>query len=112
MSDSLRHWLSQELERRNWSHNELARQTGVSQSYVTNILNGKRKPSVNFCNRVAKSLDVAPAYLLSLAGLLPGEPTPADPGPITSEILQIVEALPPEKRRQLLEYAKWFASQP
>ncbi len=109
MSEALRLWLSNELNRRSWSHNELARQTGFSQTFVSNVLKGDRKPSVNFCNRVAEALEVSPDMLMRLAGLLPpAEPaSPADES-IIQELVELARNLPVAQQRQLLEYTRFL----
>lgn len=112
MSERLKQWLATELNRLNWSHAELAAKAGVSRALVSRTLRGDMPASADFCIKVALALDdVAPEYLLRLAGILPGEPTQITPGPITLELLAIVETLPPELRQQVLSYAKFIAGQ-
>lgn len=72
---------------------------------------GDRNISANFCNKIAAALDVAPENVLKLAGILPGEPTSTKPGPVTAEILQIVENLSPEQRHQVLDYVRFLSQQ-
>ena len=52
------------LEQRGLSRADLARQMGVTPSFVTQILNGTREPGLGVIERVAASLGVAPAHLL------------------------------------------------
>ena len=109
MSDKLQTWLQEETTRRGWSYRELARQAGVSQSNMSRVVTGDMPASADFCIKVATALDITPAYVLTLAGILPDEPTPASTGPITSEIMHLVENLPPEKRKQVLEYVRFIS---
>lgn len=111
MSEALRQWLATELNRRGMSHTQLANQIGLSHSFVSKVISGAKPPSVNFCFKTAIALDVAPERLLRLAGILPGESAPTSPGPITVEIMAIVESLPPELRQQVLNYVKFLGSQ-
>ena len=112
MSESLRLWLSQELNQRKWSHNELARQTGFSQAFVSNVLNGERKPSANFCNKVAKALDVAPEMVLRLAGILPPtEPASPTDDATLRELIELSRNLPPDKRQEVLRFVRFLYQQ-
>ena len=106
MSEALRAWLSEELERRAWSHGELARQAGVSRSFVTRVLLGDASPSVNFCYKVAQALGEAPEKVLRLAGILPTSPA-SDDSTLT-ELRDLVENLPPDQRAEALRYLRYL----
>lgn len=77
MNDKLSLWLGKELERRGWSHRELARRAGVSQTAVSQAISEERKVGWDFCAAIAGPLDRTPVEVLRLAGLLPPEPQPA-----------------------------------
>lgn len=104
MSDELRAWLSQEIERRNWSHRELSRKTGFSPSLVSKVLLEKRSASADFCVKVANALGEAPEKLLRLAGILPA----SDNDPTLTELQDTVKNLPPKKRKQALDYLRFL----
>lgn len=105
MSEGLRQWLTEELERRKWSHRELARQTGFSQSFVSKTLAGERNPSVDFCIKIAQTLDETPEKILRLAGILPAAPAADDS--TLQELIELARNLPPEDRQELLKYARF-----
>jgi transcriptional regulator with XRE-family HTH domain len=109
MSEALSLWLSQELDRRGWSHRELARQTGFSQPLVSKTLSGERKPSANFCNKVAQALEVSPEMLLRLAGILPpaAPGSPADNSTL-QELIELARNLSPEEQQQSLDYVRFL----
>jgi transcriptional regulator with XRE-family HTH domain len=110
MSDTFRLWLSQEIDRRGWSHRELARQTGLSQTFVSKTLAGERKPSVNLCNKVAQAFDVSPETVLRLAGILPpAAPASPEDNQILQELVEFARTLPAEQQQQILEYARFIA---
>jgi transcriptional regulator with XRE-family HTH domain len=113
MSEAFRFWLTQELDRRGWSHRELARQMETSQSFVSRIIKGENPAGINFCHRVAKVLDVPPEKLLRLAGILPGEPAvnESELGPVSREIMELIQGLPPEDRQQILDYVRFVYQQ-
>ena len=107
MASELTQWLTQELKILNWTHATLATKAGVSRSLVTRVLSGSTLPSIEFCVKIAIAFDIPPAQVLHLAGILPNEPAPASPGPVTAAIMRLVEQLPPEDRQQVLEYVQF-----
>lgn len=109
MSEALRLWLSQELDRRGWSHRELARNTGFSQSLVSKTLSGERNPSADFCIKVAQVLGESPETLLRLAGILPpGPPASPSDNPTLQELVELARNLPPEQLKELLRYTHYL----
>jgi len=109
MSEAVKQWIAQELDKLNWTHAQLATQAGISRPLVSRTLRGDMPPSCEFCIKVAIALDVSPEYVLRLASILPGEPTGADDSPIVQEIAGIAANLPLERRKELLKYARYLA---
>ncbi|RME79663.1 MAG: XRE family transcriptional regulator [Chloroflexi bacterium] len=107
--DALRYWLAQELQQRGWSHAELARRSGISRPFISQVLSGDAKPSVNFCRKVAAALDESPDKLLRLAGILPpaGPATPEDDATL-QELVELARNLPPEQRKEALRYIRYL----
>lgn len=105
MSEELRAWLSEELERRHWSQRELARRTGFNHSFVSKTLAGDRSPSKDFCLKVAQALGEAPEKLFRLAGILP----PSEDDPTIAELNDMIRNMPPEQRREMLKYARFLS---
>lgn len=103
MSDALRAWLSEELERRKWSQGNLSRQAGLSRPFVSRVLSGDLGPSVNFCHKVAAALGESPEKVLRLAGIL----ATASEDDTLQELMELARALPPEDRTELLDYARF-----
>lgn len=110
-------WLESELKRRGLSHNELARLSGLSQTGISNVIAGNRKPGAIFCRKVAIALELPPVNLLALAGILPDSTPPAasplapsiEDNPQLKEIIDVVKSLPPAKREQALNFLKFLA---
>ena len=50
--------------KKDWSQEELAHQAGLQQSYLSNIENGIRNPTVKVLQKLADALGVKPAALL------------------------------------------------
>lgn len=99
-------WLSEELERRKWSQGQLARQAGISRSFISMVLSGDANPSVSFCHKVAHALGEAPEKVLRLAGILPTAPASEDEQTL-KEIVDIVKNMNPENQQDLLNYARY-----
>lgn len=98
-------WIAKELEQRGWSHRELARRAGVSQTAVSQAVSMGRGIGWDFCAAIAKPLGVSPEHVFRLAGLLPSLPASED-GPILEEIIEIVKHLPNEEKEEVRDYAK------
>lgn len=110
--DALRFWLAQELKRRKWSHDKLAQRAGISRSFVTRIISGDARPSVNFCHKVAAALGEPPDKLLRLAGILPpGSPASPDDDATLQELVELARNLPPDARQQVLDYVRFLYQQ-
>lgn len=104
-------WLESELKRRGLSHNEIARQAGLSQSAVSNVIAGIKKPGAAFCVKIAAAFELPPVDLLALAGILPDKTPPAasiDNSEL-QEFINIIKELPPAKREQALNFLKFLA---
>lgn len=105
MSEELRAWLAQELNRRKWSQRELARQAEVSQTFISQVLSGDAPPSVNFCHKIAQALNTPPETVLRLAGILPA-PTSEDS--TLQELIDLARSLPPAERQQALDFIRFL----
>jgi transcriptional regulator with XRE-family HTH domain len=105
MSDALRALISQEIERRDWSHRVLARHSGLSNSLVSKTLAGKLPPSADFCIKVAQALGESPEKFLRLAGILPASPASDDSA--LQELMDLARSLPPEDQEDILKYVRF-----
>lgn len=106
MNDPLKVWLSEALEQRKWSQGELARQAGISRSFISRVLSGDAHPSVPFCHKIAAALGESPEKVLRLAGILPSAPAPND-NPTLQEIIELSRNLSPEDQSDVLEYVRF-----
>lgn len=96
---------------------KLAELVDLSVNYISEIENGKKKPSLKRLGQIAKALGVPASYLLSeegdkVSGQIVGCPLIALTKTIESfdgiskEIIQILSKLPAEERIKILAYAK------
>jgi transcriptional regulator with XRE-family HTH domain len=106
MSDKLSTWIVREIEQRGWSHRELARRAGVSQTAVSGTLSGDRKAGADFCIKVAQALGESPEKVLRLAGILPASTSEDDP--TFTELTDLARTLTPKQRREVLHYIRFL----
>lgn len=105
------------MEKRGWSHAELAGRAGLTPSYISLVMNRHKKPGRGFCRKVAMAIGNSPGWVLRLAGHLP--PIPEErrresermaemlaslpDGPIREEAGAAIEAIAERARRRRLE---------
>lgn len=108
----LRSWLASECERRNLTWREASIRAGVNPGAISAVMTGS-KPGLQMCISLAESFDVAPEYVLRLAGHLP--PANSDPmAPLAAQrmrqMAKIFAKLPDDIQEELtgalLEFAK------
>jgi len=86
-------WLIRELEDRAWSHRELARRAGLSQTTVSQVIAGQRSPTWDFCAVIAGPLGVPVDEVFVRAGLKPPLPPAVEEEREAVAILRAVPAL-------------------
>ena len=101
-----RDWIKQESQSRDLSQKRLAQKMGISQSYLSDVINGKKPPSVEFCHKLADALGETPEHVLRLAGVLP--PLPDSDDPILTEAVELLRQLSPHKRLDGLKYLRYL----
>jgi transcriptional regulator with XRE-family HTH domain len=92
-------WLNEELQKRDWSYNELARRAGLSSGGISLVMNEARKPGPELCLAIARALNKDPVTVFRLAGLLPPEP---DGDPDAKQALHLFRQLSPTQKEMLL----------
>lgn len=107
MSNELSEWLSSKLQQRGWSHNELARRAGVSQSAISGTLSGVRKAGADFCIKVAVALDESPEKVLRLATILPPLKIPED-DPLLVDAVDILHGLSTVQLKEVVRYLRFL----
>ena len=109
--NSLADWLVEELKARSWSHNELARRSGMSQAAVSAVIAGHRTPGCEFCVKVAAALEVSPVLVLTIAGILPPQPPGSpDDHPAIAELLNLARKLPPADLEEIVALIRFKLS--
>jgi transcriptional regulator with XRE-family HTH domain len=97
------------LDARDWTNAELSRQSGVSESMLTNYAKGTRAPSPATIAKLAKALEVSADYLMLLTD--DSGPPRRDALPeYALEVLDSMRKLSNARRYELMIIAKSFVS--
>jgi len=102
-------WIKEELDRRGWSQNELARRSGLTSMGVSHVLTMNRNPGLEFCTSIAKALGYSDVEVLRRAGLIraPVEEQVESMAEMTfNEIMALVKGLNLVERRELLKLVR------
>lgn len=98
-------WLDDELQKRSWSHSELARQAGITRGALSHIFSHTRRPGVSLLNGIARALRLPPEQVFRAAGILesPGDP---DPAPGLGEWIRMFSEADEATREKMLQSAR------
>ena len=105
---SFSNWLNQEVEKRGWSFNELARRAGMSGAAVSKTMSGKTSVTWDFCASIAVALDESPILVFRQAGLLPIESQ--DALALRQELIDITQGMKSEEMAFLCGFARFLRS--
>lgn len=92
-------WLLDMLEEKGWSQVVLSERSGITQTHISRILSGDRRPGLEFYEGVARAFRVPMEEVLRYAGVLPALP---NTDPSTSGLLARLSELPPSLRQATL----------
>lgn len=101
MATKLGDWLLKELEKRNWSQNELARRAGISSGTVSNLITGTKTPEQNTLIAIAEALKIPKETVLRAAEILPPIATNSEK---ESELIYLFRLLPKEEQDYMLRH--------
>lgn len=109
--DKFKVWLKKELEIRDWSLRELARQAGgtASHTHTNLILKGERSLTWDYCAAIARAFGYSPVEVFKVAGLL--ENNGSNGSDDIEAIAGISKTLPDDKKAELLKYARYLLSE-
>ena len=108
MNTKFTDWLDQELKNRGWTRADLARRASISQSYLSMMWTGTRSPSAEVCKGIARALGYPQEIVFRKAGLL-DDPPPPGRDPDIQLAIHLLANLPPEARKEALEYIQFKA---
>ncbi len=104
MANDFTGWIKEELKERGWSMNELARRAGLSSAHMSNVLNEKQKPGIDFCLGVANAFGEPEEEVIRMAGLISPLPHPEDM--TLQEIYEAAKHITKEERIMVLKMIK------
>jgi transcriptional regulator with XRE-family HTH domain len=99
-------WLQKELNKRGWSHSELARYSGVSPGQISRFANGSRGAGPDLCIAIAKGLGLARSEVFQARGWLvsyPEDPYGPEIDVRAEQLAKNVSALPLNIREAALD---------
>lgn len=96
-------WLQKEMDEREWSISDLARNAGVARGSIANILRGDRNPGVDVCEAIARAFKISPESVYRYAGLLPPELKPDEK---RQELVHLFELMDEANREDTIDYAR------
>ncbi|MCB0197976.1 MAG: XRE family transcriptional regulator [Anaerolineae bacterium] len=96
-------WVKEQSKQHGLSQHALSREMDVSQGYISYVINGKKKPSADFCLKLADAFGVSAEYVLRLAGILPKIEEDA----ITEELIALIRSMSPEVQKEILDYVRF-----
>lgn len=99
MSTQLGDWLLDELRKRDWSQNELARRSGLTSGTISNIVTGRMGGSKQTLKAIARALRVPTEIIFVEAGLLSRELIKDR----ETELLFLFRRLPDHEQERLLK---------
>jgi len=103
---TLVNWIVEKNDARNWSQRRLASEAGLSHTQVSNVINGSRAVTFDFCAAVAKAFGEPPEKVLRIAGLLP--PLPVGDDPAKTQLEDLIDRMTPAQRLELLQYGEYL----
>ena len=66
----IQNWIIEEVDKRGWSYNELARRADLAPSTVSMVLSRQRRPGEHFCKGIARAFNVPVETVFRYAGIL------------------------------------------
>jgi transcriptional regulator with XRE-family HTH domain len=105
VNESFSEWIIDEVQKRDWSYSELARQAGMSSAQVSMVVNGRSNPGEKFCRGVAHAFRVSPDIVFRKAGLLPDVPAREE---TEQNLLYKIRQLDPEGRERVAEFLEYL----
>lgn len=94
------------------SQGDIVFKLGVTQGYISRVVNDKAKASLSFVIAFCATFNIDKNWLLTGKGemFLKDIPVPqaCSAPPICQDICEICKGLPPEQRKELLNYAEYI----
>lgn len=102
-------WLMKELKERDLSQSDLSRKSGISQSQISLVLSGARKPGIEFCNAISKVFKLPLEDIYRHADLMPAS-IKDDEDQSTKEIVHLLNQMDKDSVQQVKDFVKFLAN--
>ena len=116
-SEEFTTWLREEVEGRGWTFRELGRRAGLSSGAISKVMTGTTEPTWEFCDKIARAMEMSAVDVFRQAGLLPPIPEAREreferitdmlaslpDGPLYEETTAAIVAIVESARRRALE---------
>ncbi|HAF62041.1 MAG TPA: hypothetical protein DCK95_06920 [Anaerolineaceae bacterium] len=103
MDNTFTDWLNTELNVRNWSYADLSKKSGISQAHISKVFSGQRGVGIEFCEKIARALDLPTSLVFRKAGILPPEPEKTKQ---REELNYLFDKFPEDEKSDLLKYMR------
>jgi integrase len=100
-------FIKNELEKRNWTNADLARNCGISQAQISRILNKGYQPGLDFFNSVADVFNYPKEIVFRLAGILPNE---SEKDIYQKRILNLLEQLDENEKHLVFDFIQMLTN--
>ena len=100
-------WILSQLREREWSQADLARSSGLTRGAISKYLID-RIPDESALRKIAHAFKLPPETVFCAAGILPPEDSSQPPHLL--EWIKIFRDAEPDKRDEMLKYARYVAS--
>lgn len=97
-------FVDMELEKRNWTRNQLAQKAGLSSSYFTMLSKGSRQIGPDACSKIAEAFRLPKETVFRAAGLLPQV---SELEELREQILAETGKMTREEQREVLKYIRF-----
>ena len=104
-------WLTEELQKRNWTPARLARESGITKGAVSHVLTQTRNPGPVMCVAISKALQIPVEEVFRVAGLFDGVPE-SDSIPTLAEWVKLYRHADQDTRVVMLETARKMLQDP
>ena len=101
MNSQFSTWLKDQMNKRQWGNRETARQAGINNATIGNLLSGKTPPTLANCTALAKAFDVPTNSVLRLAGLI----EPVGPVTIRDDLKELLGQMSDDEQGEVLQHA-------
>lgn len=96
-------WLTSELQKRDWTAADLARNARISKGSISNIVSGARQPGKDVCEGIANAFKIPPEIVYRRAGLLPPLSNNSEN---KEELLHLFDMMDEDNREDTMDYAR------